>query len=178
MPQILNMERKLLFFFLITLFYTNANANPPIEEGKAIFTSRCAGCHNVNKLLVGPALAGVDKRHSMDWIVNFVQSSQTVIKSGDKKANELFTKFNKIQMPDHKDLTADNIKNVVEFIRSSAAEESKAAPAPVTTKTGNKLFAITNFQFIIICVPLMLLLIASLVLLIKVKQLQGLKAKQ
>src|SRR6476659_10606162 len=108
------MERKLLFFILISLACFNASANPPVEEGKTIFTSRCASCHNVNKLIVGPALAGVDKRHTIDWIINFVQSSQTVIKGGDKQANDLFAKFNKIQMPDHKDLTAENIKSVVE----------------------------------------------------------------
>ena len=31
------------------------------KEGKTIFSTRCAGCHNVNKTLTGPALAGVDQ---------------------------------------------------------------------------------------------------------------------
>jgi len=93
-------------------------AAPPIAEGKAIFSTRCAGCHNVNKVVTGPALAGVDQRHSIDWIINFVHSSQTVIKGGDEKAVALFEKFNKIPMPDHPDLTAGNIKSIVEYIKS------------------------------------------------------------
>jgi Cytochrome c553 len=92
----------------------------PVEEGKSIFTSRCSSCHNINKLVVGPALAGVDQRRSIDWIIKFVQSSQTLIKSGDKDAAAIFAKFN-ITMPDHPDLTASNIKSVVDYIKSQAA---------------------------------------------------------
>src|SRR5215218_5164221 len=110
------MKPKLFLSVLVIMISLYASANPPVEEGKAIFTTRCASCHNVNKMVVGPALAGVDQRHSIDWIVNFVQSSQTVIRSGDEKATALFAKFNNIQMPDHKDLTAENIKSVVEVI--------------------------------------------------------------
>ena len=108
----------LLSFILISGF---VSAAPPTEDGKAIFTSRCASCHNVNKPLLGPALAGVDERRSIDWIVNFVQSSQTVIKNGDKDAVALFEKFNKIPMPDHKDLSPDKIKSVVDYIKAEAS---------------------------------------------------------
>jgi hypothetical protein len=72
-------------------------ANPLPEEGRTIFMSRCAACHSVNKQLTGPALAGVYERRSTDWIVNFVQSSQTVIKRGDKDAVALFE--NSIRSP-------------------------------------------------------------------------------
>src|SRR5215208_1973077 len=116
------MKIKLLF---LTLFATTIVwAGPPSEEGKAIFTSRCSGCHNINKILTGPALAGVDQRRSIDWIINFVHSSQGVIKSGDKDAVALFEKFNRIPMPDHPDLTADNIKNIVDYIKSEAVAAS------------------------------------------------------
>lgn len=118
------MKSKLLFALLLTVAFTNAA--PPVEEGKTIFTTRCAGCHNVNKQVVGPALAGVDQRRSMEWIINFVHSSQTVIEKGDKDAVALFTQFNNIPMPDHKDLSDDNIKSVVAYIQSETAAEKKA----------------------------------------------------
>lgn len=101
-----------------------ANPEPPVE-GKAIFMSRCAGCHNVNKPLTGPALAGVDERRSIDWIVNFVHSSQEMVKKGDKDAVALFEKFNRIPMPDHKDLSPENIRSIVEFIKSEAKTTTK-----------------------------------------------------
>src|SRR5215213_6546277 len=106
------MKSRLLFFALLTTIVLHAA--PPAEEGKTIFTSRCAGCHNVNKQVVGPALAGVNQRRSLDWIINFVHSSQTVIQKGDKDAVALFKQFNNIPMPDHKDLSEGQIKNLVE----------------------------------------------------------------
>jgi len=74
------MRNKLAAYLTLGLFLCSSNlkayADPPVNEGKVIFNSRCASCHNVNKILTGPALAGVDQRYSIDWIVNFVHSSQ------------------------------------------------------------------------------------------------------
>jgi hypothetical protein len=78
--------------------------------------------------MTGPALAGVDKRRSMDWIIGFVQSSQTMVKKGDKDAVALFEKFNKIPMPDHSDLTEAHIKSVVEFVKSETKEVNEEIP--------------------------------------------------
>ena len=125
---------RIQFFLALLCFSTFAWATPPTEDGKAIFTARCAGCHNVSKTLTGPALAGVDQRRSMDWIVNFVQSSQSVIKKGDKDAIALFEKFNKIPMPDHTDLSADKIKSIVEYIKMEASLAKTGEAPPVETK--------------------------------------------
>jgi cytochrome c551/c552 len=122
------MKNKIFLLTLLSAFVINVNAAPPVEDGKTIFTVRCAACHNVNKQLTGPALAGVDQRRSIDWIINFVHSSQTVVKSGDQYAVALFEKFNKIPMPDHPDLTVDNIKSVVEYIKSEAKTGSDKPP--------------------------------------------------
>lgn len=123
------MKTKFLITAFILLVTTIvAHANPPVEEGKTIFMTRCAACHNVNKTLTGPALAGIDERRSIDWIINFIHSSQTMIKNGDKEALAIFEKFNKVPMPDHPDLTNDNIKNIVEYIKSQSASSSEQAP--------------------------------------------------
>ena len=130
------MNIKKLLATLFTIWAaTIVNANPPAEEGKTIFTSRCAACHNVNKVLTGPALAGVDQRRSIEWIVKFVQSSQGLLKSGDKDAVAIFQQFNKIPMPDHPDLTAENIKSIVEFIKSESKPTGEGiAPFAKPTK--------------------------------------------
>jgi cytochrome c2 len=93
------MKTRLFLLTFFTAIVVSANATPPVEDGKTIFTARCAACHNVNKQLTGPALAGVHERRSIDWIIKFVHSSQTMVKSGDKDAVALFEKFNKIPMP-------------------------------------------------------------------------------
>lgn len=122
------MKTRLFLLTLFTAFVTGISAAPPSEEGKTIFNARCASCHNVNKQLTGPALAGVHERRSIDWIINFVQSSQSMVKGGDKDAVALFEKFNKIPMPDHPDLTDDNIKSIVEFVKTESKTSVETAP--------------------------------------------------
>ena len=126
------MKIKLIVFLLgiIVISVDKARAyNPPLEKGREIFSLRCAACHNVNKQLTGPALAGVDERRSMSWIVSFIRSSQSLVKNGDKDAITVFEKFNKIPMPDHADLTDENIKDIIAYIKSEAKPEmAEVAP--------------------------------------------------
>ena len=97
------------------------------EEGKTIFSNRCTACHAIDKNVVGPALMNVDKRHDEKWIISFVHSSQTVIKSGDMAAVNLFNRFNKTPMPDHPDLTDEQVRSIISYIK---AESSAIAAAP------------------------------------------------
>lgn len=164
---------KSKFLLLALLAATLVKAAPPLEEGKTIFTSRCAGCHNVHKILVGPALAGVDQRHTLDWIVKFVHSSQAVIKKGDPAAVALFNQYNHIQMPDHPDLTADNIKNVVEYIKTEAA--AAAAPKADAGKkeaqsTQPKPLTPINYGYLLTYIALGVLLILTILFAYKVNQ--------
>jgi cytochrome c551/c552 len=160
----------LAFIFVTTL---SAVAAPPAEEGKAIFAARCASCHNVNKTLTGPALAGLDERRSMDWIVKFVQSSQSLVKSGDKDAVAVFEKFNKIPMPDHSDLSADKIATIVEYIKTeSKVEEAKAPFAkPSKLRPAYTPLSISNdYAFFIGFLAIVGLLIAVLLFAVQLKQ--------
>ena len=161
----------LLAFIFVTSFVTVAA--PPAEEGKAIFAARCASCHNVNKTLTGPALAGLDERRSMDWIVKFVQSSQSLVKSGDKDAVAVFEKFNKIPMPDHSDLSADKIANIVDYIKAeSKIEEAKAPFAkPSKLRPAYTPLSISNdYAFFIGFLAIVGLLIAVLLFAVQLKQ--------
>jgi cytochrome c2 len=135
------MKTRNLLLVIITIlgFRSFVNATPP-EDGKAIFMSRCAGCHNVNKNLTGPALAGVHERRSIDWIIKFVKSSQTLVKNGDKDAVTLYEKFNKVQMPDHSDLSTENIKNIVEYIKTESVPTGSETPF---AKPGKKVYPYT-----------------------------------
>ena len=157
-----------------------ALGDSPVDEGKTIFTSRCASCHNVNKTIVGPALAGVDERRNIAWIVKFVQSSQTLIKSGDKDAKELFAKFNNIPMPDHKDLDEAEIKSIVDYIKSQSSASTKKTTVfrpekvrplyvPISAKN-YWVFAALGF-----CIGLLVL---SLLFLVKVKEYQRKLARE
>jgi mono/diheme cytochrome c family protein len=173
------MKNKIITFLIIGLlfFWNVANAAPdPPLDGKSIFISRCAACHNVNKTLTGPALAGVDERRSIDWIINFVHSSQTMVKKGDKDAVALYEKLNKIPMPDHSDLTAENIKSIVEFIKSESkpAEADKSPFAKPSVKKLNYLpLSLTkDFWPLMGILGSILLLIATLLFAVKVNSMK------
>jgi len=97
-------------------FADNALISP--EKGKTIFTTRCTSCHNVNAKVVGPALANVDQRQTTDWIISFIHSRKTMIEKKDKDAVALYNQFNQIVMPDHSDLSSDDIRSVLSYIKS------------------------------------------------------------
>lgn len=99
------------------------------EKGKVIFTTQCTSCHNVNAQLVGPALADVDKRHTVEWLVSFIRSPKILIEKKDKDAVALYNQFNQIIMPDHNDITADDVKNVLAYIKSETKTQL-ASTAP------------------------------------------------
>ncbi len=168
------MKLKILFIIaMLGVSMAGFSAAPPLEEGKAIFAARCAACHNINKVLTGPALAGVHERRSLDWIVNFVHSSQTVIKKGDEYAVALYNKFNKIPMPDHKDLTPDNIKNVVEYIKTEskpAGAETVPFSKPLKLRPAYTPLSIANYGFFIGYLALVGVMIAALLFAVQLKQ--------
>jgi mono/diheme cytochrome c family protein len=103
---------------LIAVFVCNFSANAA-PDGKAIFQSNCASCHNPLKDATGPALKGVDGRvPSKEWIYNWVHNSSKVIAGGDKYANDLFAKWNKTAMTAFPQLSTEEIDAVVTYVNS------------------------------------------------------------
>jgi mono/diheme cytochrome c family protein len=165
------MKAKLFTILIAALASVAALAAPPEQPGKTIFTARCAACHAVNKQLTGPALAGVDERHTIDWIVSFVHSSQTLVKAGDKKAVALFEQFNKIPMPDHPDLTAEDIKGIVSYIKAEASIGSKAPFAkPAKLRPAYTPLTFANAEFFVSYLAVVALLVVALLFAVQIKQ--------
>jgi len=129
-------------FIAVTLTFLFASisfvySQESVEAGKTIFNSRCTSCHAIDRRVIGPALKDVHNRHDEKWIVNFVHSSQTVIKGGDAVAVKLFQEYNQTVMPDHKDLSQAQIKNIIAYIKDESLKEPKAPAAayvPAFTK--------------------------------------------
>jgi cytochrome c2 len=124
----MKIKHATLLLLVGTLYNVNLFADASLTDGKTIFTSRCTSCHNVNAQVVGPALANVDQRHSVDWIVSFVHSPKTMIAKNDKDAVALYNRFNQIVMPDHSDLSSDDIKSIIAYIKSETKVVSTEAP--------------------------------------------------
>lgn len=166
------MKLKLILFSLALLFTIHGFSIPPNELGKTIFVSRCGSCHNVNKIIVGPALAGVDERRSTEWIIKFIHSPQTMIKSGDKDAQALFAKFNMV-MPDHPDLKVDDIKNILAYIKSESSKEPKdnvSAFRPEKLHPAYLPISLSSYGFFVTFLIGITVLIASLLFFVRVKE--------
>lgn len=158
-------ELFLLQTIIILTLSNSLQAKDIVEHGKSIFVTRCTGCHKIGNVFTGPDLTGVDKRRSVDWVIHFVQSSQAVIKGGDKDATALFEKFNKIQMPDHKDLNESDIKDIVAYVNAESILVGKnTAPfkTPLQVKPGYKPISAHNYAFILIYLALVALLVLVL----------------
>lgn len=123
-----------LHFFLIFLIELSAQNN-----GELVFSQKCAACHTVGGgKLIGPDLANVHKIRAEDWIIKFVQSSQSVIKSGDSTAVAVFNQYNQTVMPDQK-LSVNEIKSIVDYIRTNSAD-----PNNPNQKTPSQIFNATT----------------------------------
>ncbi len=117
-----------IIFAVLLLSNFSALAAP---DGKALFQSNCASCHNPIKDATGPALKNVDKTWpSKDWVYGWVHNSSAVIASGDKFANDLYNKWNKTQMTAFPQLSKDEIDAIIGYVNSY---EPPAAATPAAT---------------------------------------------
>lgn len=111
-------------YFSITLscFFTFIISLNAQNQGEQLFKQRCTACHTVGGgKLIGPDLANVQVRRTEEWIIKFVQSSQSVIKSGDTTAVAVFNQHNKVVMPDQ-DLNGNQIKSIVAYIAANSPD--------------------------------------------------------
>lgn len=167
------MRTKLLLLFCLALALSARAALSP-EQGKAIFSQQCAACHSVDKVLVGPALGGVRQRRSLSWILSFVKSPQAVIRSGDPVAKQLYATYH-VMMPDHKDLTDDQIKSVLAYIASvaapAAAAPAAASPAAAAARKGMQPVSWHNYIFLSTYVLAVIALVLVLLLAVDTRSL-------
>jgi cytochrome c551/c552 len=89
------------------------------QDGSALFKNNCASCHTIGKgKLVGPDLKDVGSKHTEVWLLNWVKSSQSMVKKGDKEAIAVFKANNMIPMPDQA-IPAGDVKAIFGFVTSS-----------------------------------------------------------
>ncbi len=137
--------KKNLFLFLVTLLFLFFNAtvygahsfqqtpgadtlsvpaandiptdSGRVMQGRELFSAQCATCHAIGYRIMGPALASVDTRKPLDWLIRFIQNSQQVINSGDEYANFLYEQYNRQVMPPMQFLSKDEIISILAYIK-------------------------------------------------------------
>lgn len=148
---------------LIGSFSVARAADP--AAGKTLFQQNCASCHNVHKVVTGPALAGVEGRWSDKALLyKWIRNSAAVIASGDKYAVDLYNQYNKLPMTPFPALKDADIDNILAYIADEETKGAKKAegPAAGTAEAGKDsaggnslLFGIITLILAIVAVILM-----------------------
>src|SRR6185503_7654405 len=90
------------------------------KKGKALFTGNCGSCHNVFKIIVGPALAGFEDRgpwSDRTKLYKWIRHPEIFIKT-DPYTQELQKKFKSLMNPSAH-LTDEEIDFIVAYIKET-----------------------------------------------------------
>ncbi len=102
---------------------SSISSNPvAIEKGNSLFALHCIACHNFNQDGIGPKLGGVTELVSRDYLYTFIKNPQSIIQSGDNRAQKLFDKYHTV-MPSFEHLSEDDIESLIAYLHTQ-----KAAP--------------------------------------------------
>lgn len=119
-----NWRLSAFFALIFTFSFINVESSFA-QDGKALFTTNCASCHHPVKESTGPALAGaMDRVPSKEWMYDWVKNSAKVISSGDKYANDIYNKYNKVAMTAFPNLTNEEIDAIFAYVESAATTNS------------------------------------------------------
>lgn len=121
-----------VFVFLLT-FSTGVKA----QDGKVLFQQKCASCHAANKVIVGPALAGVEDRWpNKAELYGWIRNSAALIKAGHPRAVEVYNQYNKIQMTAFPELKDADIDAILAYINTPVVVDPGKGGngVPVTNK--------------------------------------------
>lgn len=136
-----------------------------VAEGEKLFNANCTSCHAIDDKVVGPALKGVDKRHSEAWLIKWIKNSQAMVKSGDAEALKIYNEYNQSVMTSFETLSDAQIKSILEFIKTPPAAKDPVAgdPAAVTTSgaqdglyTNTTLWALTIMAVVLLVIVVVL----------------------
>ena len=109
--------KKVSFQIFITAFLLFAGGAALAQDGKALFQSNCASCHNPLKVVTGPALKGVssrvpDKKLLHAWIKN----NNAVLASGNKYFVDLYNQYGKTPMNTFPGLADPEIDAIIKYV--------------------------------------------------------------
>ncbi len=102
------------------------------KNGEKLFKADCAACHALDKQLIGPPLGGVVERLKTeqnletDWLHKWIKNNKELRASGDKYANEVFEKFNQVEMLAFPNLSDQDIDDILEYTTNPPVAEPAA----------------------------------------------------
>jgi len=96
-----------------------------VKQGSVIFENNCSACHLPYKEKIGPAPIGITERRTPEWIMNMILNPAEMVEK-HPAIRELLAQF-MTPMP-NQNLTAEEARAVLEYLRSVQAETSGDGP--------------------------------------------------
>ncbi len=94
-----------------------------LRDGKALFRTYCAACHDLSFDVIGPALGSVTGEVDKDWLLRFVSDPQLLVDQGDERAVELVERY-KVVMPSF-GLSDAEIESILAYLHSRRERSSR-----------------------------------------------------
>jgi cytochrome c551/c552 len=118
-------------------------------DGKSLFQTNCAQCHNPVSVVVGPALKGVTQRvPDTNLLHAWIHNNATVLHSGNVYFNNLFNQYGRAPMntfPGLTDAEIDAILNYVETYSQPLAATNTSNFPNATQEDHTVLYGICTF---------------------------------
>jgi mono/diheme cytochrome c family protein len=110
--------KRVFFSVLLSIVFSVSNSLLA-QDGKALFQSNCASCHNPVKVVTGPALKGVTDRVTDPKLLHsWIKNNQAVLASGNKYFNDLYVQYNKTAMNLFPSLTDPEIDAILKYVNA------------------------------------------------------------
>jgi len=134
------LSSKVLYLSLVCLLtlassLTAQEGDP--ENGKKLFNSQCASCHQLNRKMTGPALKNVairlEEEEGLDreWLYKWIKNSAGMIKSGDAYANKIYEEYNGTAMTAFPQLSNQDIDDILAYTEAEPAVAETPPPGPI-----------------------------------------------
>lgn len=90
-------------------------------QGEKIYDLKCMACHKLTgERLVGPGWKDVTKRHTADWIMNFMTNTDAMLDK-DPKAQAML-EICMVRMP-NQNLSDNDAREILEFMRKNDGDK-------------------------------------------------------
>jgi len=87
-----------------------------IRSGKLLYESKCTICHKTKEVFIGPALSGVLKRRTPEWVMNMMLNPEKMLRD-DPLAQALFMEFNGTPMT-NQGLSIEEARSILAYLSS------------------------------------------------------------
>lgn len=126
------MSKRILLLAILMGMQFYSSSDIIAQDGADLFKQNCSACHKLGERLVGPDLTGISNKRSEEWLLKFIKSSQSLIKSGDADAVAIYEEYNKIMMTDQ-NLSDDQIRSILSYISTESQNSQSTASTDNTT---------------------------------------------